>query len=184
VASLVTMLGALMFLAAPAAQAQTGYPPGACTTTTGAQDAGGHLVGDVFTITLAPVCLFTPGASVTVVVNGVNVGTKVATAQGFITVTIRVNSQTELLIEDPVSVAGQCGTNTVVATGPSTLANGTVTQTGTFQVLCPKGAATPVQGRVAFTGANIARWSAVALALVMLGGTLVVADRRRGRSKA
>lgn len=182
-ASLVAMLGTVLFLAAPVAQAQTGYPPGVCTTTTGAQDAGGHLVGDTFTINLAPVCTFVPGTSVTVVVNGVNIPGKTANAQGFVTVTVRINSQTEILIDDPVRVPAQCGTNTVVATGASP-SGVTVSQTGTFQLLCPRGAATPVQGRVAFTGANIARWSAVALALVMLGGTLVVADRRRVRSKA
>lgn len=177
--SLIAILGTMVLLVAPGAQAQT-YPPGACTVTVGAQDAGGHLVGDTFTVTLAPVCLFAPGSQVGVVVNGVFIVNKIASAQGTINVTIKVNSQNELLIDDPVSVRGQCGTNTVVGTGTSS-SGLTLTQTGTFQVLCPTGAATPVQGRVAFTGANIARWSAVALALVMLGSLLVIADRRRGR---
>ncbi len=41
-----------------------------------------------------------------------------------------------------------------------------------------------MKGSVAFTGANIAKWAAVALALIGVGAVLVVADRRRGRAKA
>ncbi len=48
----------------------------------------------------------------------------------------------------------------------------------------PSPVARPVRGRVAFTGGNFLRWGAVALMLVAVGGGLVVADRRRGRSRA
>lgn len=48
----------------------------------------------------------------------------------------------------------------------------------------PAPVAQAARGRVAFTGANIIRWSAVALALVAIGGSLVVLDRRRARSRS
>jgi hypothetical protein len=41
-----------------------------------------------------------------------------------------------------------------------------------------------VRGRVAFTGANIARWGAIALALLAVGSFLVVADRRRAKARS
>lgn len=184
IAALVSMLGAITLLGAPAASAQTGYPPGPCTPLTGAQDAGSHLVGQSFSTTLEPVCVFTPGSNVNIVVNGQVVGTKVANANGFVTVNITVGPScgtVRLQVNDPVTVNGTLGANNIVATGPSSVARANVTQTAVFRVLCPSaaGVAKPVRGRVAFTGANILRWSAVAIALVLLGSVLVVANRRR-----
>lgn len=183
-AALVSMLGAITLLGAPAASAQVGYPPGPCTPLSGAQDAGSHLVGQSFSTTLEPVCGFTPGASVNITVDGQVVGTKVADANGFVTVNITVGqsgNQIKLIVNDSVTVNGSCGGNNIVGTGPSSVARANVSQTAVFRVLCPSGAgvAQPVRGRVAFTGANILRWSAVAIALVLLGSVLVVANRRR-----
>lgn len=39
-------------------------------------------------------------------------------------------------------------------------------------------------GRVSFTMAEIVRWGAVALVLVSVGATLVIADRRRARARS
>ncbi len=178
--SFVAVAGLLLFLVGPGAAAQTvGYPPGTCATTNGTQDAGNHAVGDTFTVTLSPVCLFAPGSSVAIVVNGISVTSKTADNSGFVSVTIKVNSQSELLIEDPVSVGGQCGANRVVATGPSAVAGARVDQTATFGILCAATAAPKATAGVAFTGANILRWTAIAVALVLLGSLLIVADRRR-----
>ncbi|HEX8771097.1 MAG TPA: hypothetical protein VF711_10060, partial [Acidimicrobiales bacterium] len=91
-----------------------------------------------------------------------------------------VVSATQLSVDDPVSVTGQCGGNTVVATGPSAAAGGsTVTQSAGFTVSCPAATATASKGAVAFTGANIAKWSAGALVLVAGGFGLVLMSRRR-----
>jgi len=52
----------------------------------------------------------------------------------------------------------------------------------TFDLVCPGAPGGPAgakPGRVAFTGANIATWAAVALALVGLGALLVTLNRRR-----
>jgi hypothetical protein len=188
IAALVAFVGSAAFLAAAPAVAQTpGYPP-TCNAADVAQNAGVHQIGETFRVTLAPPCVFTPGASVNVTVDGQTVGTKVADASGFITVTIHVVSATELQIDDPVSVRSQCGGNSLVGTGPSQADGGaTVSQTVTFSVACPGpggGVAQPVSGRVAFTGANIAKWAAVALALVAIGALLVVANRRRGHTES
>jgi hypothetical protein len=169
---------------APAAGAQTGYPPGACTATIGSQDAGSHAVGESFSIRLTPTCIWDAGSAVGIVVNGQSVGTKAANADGTVTVNVVVTSPTVLTINDPVNVTGHCGANTIVGTGKSSVAGGaTVTQTASFTVVCPTPAAQAVKARVAFTGANIARWGAIALALLAVGSLLVVADRRRAKAR-
>lgn len=179
IAALVAVLSGTAFLVAPAASAATVYPPPLCTPTTGAQSAGGHQVGETFSVTLTPVCIFTPGATVTITVNGQVVGTKVADASGSVTVTINVASATSLLVEDPVRAPGQCGANSLSANGPSQVAQTNVTQTAAFDVLCPGAVPQAQQGRVAFTGANVARMAALALALIGIGSVLVVGNRRR-----
>jgi len=186
IAALVALLGSAAFFVASPAMAQTpGYPP-TCNPVDGVQDAGNHQIGETFQVTLLPVCLFDPGANLAISVNGQTVPSKVADANGAVTVTVRVVSATELSIEDPVSVRGQCGQNNVVGTGLSATAGRNVTQTAVFNVVCPGpggGVATPVSGRVAFTGANIAKWAAVALALIALGAVLVTLNRRRGHTE-
>ena len=93
---------------------------------------------------------------------------------------VRVVSQTQIEIDDPITVAAQCGVNTIVASGPS---DGTpVPQTATFTILCPGGPAQAVRGRVAFTGANLLRWGGGAAVLVAIGGFLLVTARRRSRA--
>ncbi len=151
-----------------------------CPNPTGSQDAGAFNVGASFSIRMQPACPFDVGSLVGINVNGQGIGTKEADGSGGVNVAVRVVSETTLEIDDPITVAGQCGVNTVVATGSS---RGTgVTQTATFTVLCPGGAARAVKGRVAFTGANLLRWGAAAAALAALGGVLMVASRRRRAS--
>jgi hypothetical protein len=170
-------------LGMPAASAQTTPTyPGQCNVTTGSVDAGTHNIGSTFTVTLAPTCVFDPGSNVTVTVNGQAVGTKVASASGTVSVTITVTSSSQVSIDDPVLVASQCGANTVVATGPSSVAASTVTQSASFTVSCPAATASASTGTVAFTGANIAKWSAAALVLVGAGFGLVMFSRRRTRN--
>lgn len=187
VGALVVLVSGLLFVLAPAAPAQTGYPPGLCTATTGTQDVGTVEVGQRFVLQLAPTCTFTPNAPVTVTVNGVDIPGKVANASGFVLVDVTVVSTTQLSIDDPVLTPAICGVNTATATGPSSTAQGgTSTQTARFTINCPVGpaasgpvVATPVQGRLSLTGANSARFAAIALALVAGGSLAVVLTRRR-----
>ncbi len=181
IAALMAVLSGAAMLIAPAASAQTGYPPPPCTPLDGTQYAGAFQIGETFTEALTPVCLFTPGADITVTVNGQSVTPppKAAEANGSVNVTVFVESATSLLIDDPVRVSSRCGGNVIVATGPSQVARANVTQTATFDVLCPGAVPRAVQGRVAFTGANVTIMAAVALALVGIGAVLVVANRRR-----
>ena len=179
-AAVAALFTAVALVLVPEVAAQTGYPPGECTTPTGSQDVGGVNVGASFTVRIQPVCLFDVGSLVSLTVNGQGIGTKEADASGGINVAVRVVNQTTIEIDDPITVAAQCGVNTIVATGES---DGTpVSQTASFTILCPGGAAKAVKGRVAFTGANVLRWGGGAAVLVALGGVLLVAARRRSRT--
>jgi hypothetical protein len=178
-AVLVVLLTGVLLLVAPAAPAQTGYPPGPCTTVTGSQHVGSVNIGDRFVVQLAPTCLFTPGIPVTVTVNGVDIPGKTAESGGFVLVDITVVSATQLSIDDPVLTPAFCGTNTVTASGVST-------QTATFTLNCPPasgpgtaGVATPIAGRLSLTGANTMRFVAMALTLMVAGSLALVITRRR-----
>ncbi len=197
--ALVGLVGGVLMMLAPAASAQTsGYPPGVCSPLSGNQDVGSVTVGQTFKVQLAPPCVFTAGASITVTVNGVTVTGKVATSDGFVLVTITATSATQLSVDDPTVTPAVCGVNTVVAKGPSAVANGqTVTQTATFTLICPgaattagattggttTGAATANTGRLSLTGTNSLRLLAIAIALVAIGSMFVVATRRRAASR-
>lgn len=180
------MVAAVVVALAPAASAQTGYPPGLCTAVTGTQNVGTVTVGQRFLLQVAPTCLFTAGTPVTVTVNGVNIPGKTAEAGGFVLVDITVVSATQLSIDDPVLTPAFCGTNTVVARGASSTAVGGIsTQTANFTLNCPPGAGAPVasgttgQGLLSRTGADTARFAAVALALVAAGALALTVTRRR-----
>ena len=187
----VALVGGLLFFATPAASPQTGYPPGLCTAVSGTQDLGPVEIGQRFVVQVAPTCLFTPGAPVTVTVNGVDIPGKTAEPGGFVLVDVTVVSATQLSIDDPVLTPAFCGTNTVTARGPSPTAQGGIsTQTATFTLNCPApgpggggipgaGVATPVAGRLSLTGANSLRVAVAAVALVAAGSMLVVVTRRR-----
>ena len=77
-------------------------------------------------------------------------------------VDITVVSATQLSIDDPVLTPAICGTNTVVATGPSQTAQGGIsTQTANFTLTCPDhpgGGDATTQGRLSLTGANTLRY--------------------------
>ena len=190
-ALVVATVSGLLFLAGPAASAQTGYPPGLCTAVSGTQNVGTVEIGQRFVVQLAPTCLFTPGTPVTVTVNGVDIPGKTAEAGGVVLVDITVLSATQLSIDDPVLTPAICGTNTVTARGASSTAQGGIsTQTANFTLNCPPaavpvggipgaGVATPVGGRLTLTGANSLRVAVAALALVGAGSMLVVVARRR-----
>jgi hypothetical protein len=147
------------------AYAQT-YPPGP-TVSCGAGTTGGTIACNLGG--------FPPGATITVTVNGTGGLTKTADGNGIIHITIQITGANTGLLGDPVNVTLQCGTNTINATG------GGVTQTGTFTNNCPAAAAaTPAPAStVAFTGANILRWSLAAVALLGIGALMVWGSRRR-----
>ena len=138
-AVLLGLIGAMVFLVAPPAPAQTtGYPPGPCTAVTGSQHVGSVNVGQRFVVQVAPTCLFTPGAPITVTVNGVDIPGKTAEPGGFVLVEVTVVSATQLSIDDPVLTPAFCGTNSVTARGASSTAQGGIsTQTATFTLNCP-----------------------------------------------
>ena len=186
----VVMLGSAgLLLGAGPAAAQTngsGSSIGPCRPLNNTVDLGTFNVGDSLRPHLVPICLFDPGAAVATTVNGQSVGTKTADATGGVTASITITSDTQLTVDDPIVVSGKCGRNNVSATGPSSAAQADVTVTGIFNVVCnaaPVGAVVS-KGGIAFTGANIARLAALALALVIVGFVIVRIMRRRRDSQA
>ena len=175
VAAMVALVGSMVMMAG-SAPAQTGYPPGPCTATISAANAGNFTIGQTFTVTLAPTCAWTAGAAVSITVNGVAVGTKPALANGTIQVRIRVVSSTLLEFDDPVPVPAICGLNSIVAVGPSAVAQANASHTINFGVTCP---ATATRSGIAFTGANIMKLVAGAVAAVLFGTMLVSTARKR-----
>jgi hypothetical protein len=166
---------------AAAAVAQTsGYPPPAnCVNNPTGQNLGTINVGQTLSTTMTPVCIFIAGSTVNMTVNGASGGTKTANAQGGVPVNLTAVSQTSGSLNDPVTVPIQCGANSITASGNS--ATGPTSTTGTFTLNCAAAAGTsttPSSG-VAFTGANILRWSLGALALIGIGALFVLGSRRR-----
>ena len=133
---------------------------------------GTRSVGQTFTCDLAG---FSPNADVTKSVNGTGNLTGKANASGIVHFTIVVLSQTAGTLDDPVNVTLQCGTNTLAATG------GGVTGSGTFTLSCPAVTVPAAQptSNVAFTGANVLRWSLAAVALMGIGALFILGSRRR-----
>jgi hypothetical protein len=157
-------VGIGLLLAAPAVPAfGQAYPPGGGSVFLGNAGVGGTITGKL--------CGFPPGSQATVNVNGTGGQQGPTDSSGCKSVTIQISSQTQGVLGDPVNVTIQCGANSVVATGSG------VTSSGTFNVLCAA-AAVPTS-RVAFTGANVLRWSAAAAALLAIGGAMVWGSRRR-----
>jgi len=173
------MAGGAFVALAPVASAQTGYPPGRCNPADTLIDVGTHKIGETFTAHLVPVCLWDPGSTIAVTVNGQSVGTKVADAGGGVDVKITVVSATELSVNDPTRVTGQCGENNTSGLGPSAAAPTNVRATAIFRVVCPAALTSATRSGVAFTGANIAKWGALALGLLAIGSLLVIGARRR-----
>jgi hypothetical protein len=177
--ALVVLIGGAIFGLAPAASAQTSYAPALCPPADTFQDVGTRSIGETFVVRLVTTCLWDPGSSVPVTVNGQSVGTKVVDAGGGVNVTITVVSATELRVDDPVTVRGGCGRNTVVGTGFSSAAQASETSTAVFTVACPAAAPRVARAQVAFTGANILRWGGTAVGLVAIGSLFVAFARRR-----
>jgi hypothetical protein len=170
--------------ASPAVLAQTAGGSGTPQTQGfGTTSTGGTITGDLCNPA------FTPGTTVTLT-NGFDGkstsgpgGDSACTTTGgagkHVTYTIGSTASNNTVpnstLGDPVTVTVACGTNTVTGSG------GGATQSGTFSVTCA--VATPVTAaptnNVAFTGANIARWTGAAAALLAIGGLMVWGSRRR-----
>jgi hypothetical protein len=120
---------------------------------------------------------------VTVSVNGQIVATKAAAATGSVSINLTVLSATTLSIDDPILVPAVCGQNTVTGLGGSSVANGMVTQVVMFNVDCASVANQAAsRGFLSFTGANVLRWTGIALGLVMIGAFFVASSRKRAKT--
>jgi len=179
-AVLISGLALLFAASAGPALAQTtttAYVPPGCSGTT---NLGSAAPGGTITGTMAPQCRFQ--GNVNMAVNGGAAGQKAPNSGGGVNVNLLVQSTTAGQLNDPVAVTLQPGTNTITATG-TTIQGSTATVTGTFTVsttaTTAAGAASAPASRVAFTGANVLRWSLAALALIGIGVLFVMGSRRR-----
>jgi hypothetical protein len=172
----------LVLLAAPAsAQA---YPPGNCNVTVGDIDLG--VLNSNTTIVFAPTCVFQPGVSVDVTINNITIPDRHADGSGIVNLHItNVINNTIVIDGHPVHVPVVCGVNTALVKGFSRVANTHVTHHVRFHHHCPPEFKQPIPkaqpGKVAFTGANIVRWSLLALGALLVGGFLVGTTKRRAR---
>jgi len=176
------MVAGVMSVSMPAATAQVGYPPGPCTPGNVVVDYGTRVIGETFNIRMVTKCLWNPGDTINLTVNGQPAGAKVVDGGSGITVNVTVSSATELSINDPVVVRGGCGENSAVGVSPSAAAGGvTESYTARFRVNCAAAPtkASSVPGGIAFTGANILKWGGIALVLMVAGWFLVGVTRRR-----
>ena len=161
--------------ASPAfAQTTTTYQPGGCT---GSTNLGTAAPGGTVSGTIGPACHFT--GSVTMSVNGSSGGTKTPNSGGGVTISLQIVTETQGLLNDPVSVPVHVGSNSITATG-ATAGGGSATVSGTFTVTAQTASTTTIPtSNVAFTGANILRWSLAAAALLGIGALMVWGSRRR-----
>src|SRR5207302_422453 len=95
-------------------------------------------------------------------------GTKRANGSGCVGVTARIVSSNEAAVNN-VEVDVRCGPNTWTVTGPAASGGVRFSVSEKFTVSCLATAGT------ALSGANVVRWTLVALVLIGLGSTLVVA---------
>lgn len=177
-------LGLLLALSVSPALAQTTttYQPGGCS---GSTNLGSASPGQTISGTLGPGCDFA-GHTVAMTVNGASGGPKTANQSGGVPVSLVVTSTSSGQLNDPVTVPLKVGTNTISATGLNR-AGQSVTVSGTFTVVAPQTATTNAPSssgggaasRVAFTGANILRWSLAAAALLGIGALMVWGSRRK-----
>lgn len=180
VSGVLALASACLVMLAPAASAQTAYPPGNCNVTISNSDLGSFSFGDT-QVVIAPTCVFQVNSPVTITINNVQINT-FADASGVVTLPISILPSKTLLVHGQ-EIPVVCGPNVIRGVGFSAVASTNVTQTLTFNVTCPSVTAA-TSGRVAFTGANIIRWSLLALAAMLVGLMLVTSTRRRrsGRS--
>jgi hypothetical protein len=199
---LIVVLGVmtLALMAAAPAGAQT-YPTGSTTPTTASPSSGSINAGTLGadgTVSV-DVCGFVPGSTVSISLNGSPVTTATVGSNGCATITIQVVSPGTALGRAVFAAAGlrlaatssSLKINGVTATGLPPGQQNTIAATGTGTNLASRtvnvffttstGAS---GGGLPRTGAMILRWSLAALALIAVGGLLVLADRRRGRKRA
>src|SRR4051794_23220389 len=111
------VFGLLLTASAAPAFAQTtttGYVPPGCSSTP--TNLGSTAPGGTISGTIGSTCHFTGAVSMTV--NGASGGSKTPNAGNGVNVSLQVVSTTQGLLNDPVAVPVQLGSNTISATGP------------------------------------------------------------------
>ena len=137
------------------------------TATIGVTPAGPVRPGEEITCTATG---FPGNVAVTFAINP-TLGTSDSNAEGTATITTTMPAQSTF--DGP-----GCGPQTVTATGGGATASTSVT------ITCPTTPATTTAGSLPRTGSDSGRLSGIALALVAMGGLVVLAARRRSASAA
>jgi hypothetical protein len=188
-----TVLGAaamLMAFGAPAGAdgGSTSPPAGSVPTscsTSSTLNVGPS--GQPAQVTLGETCAYTPNSAVTVTFNGAVVAHATANSSGLVTL-IFDGKDAAIAVDNGTYTPTTYGVNTFVASG--TNASG-ASNTADFlidleHIVTAASAVTPpsissssATGALAFTGADLAALVAAGLALVLLGGGIVLYTRRR-----
>jgi hypothetical protein len=124
--------------------------------------------------TISASCAFAPGANVSVSYLGTTIGATADATTGILTLNYSATDPT-LAINSGAFESTSYGVTTVTATGPNS-AGGTNTATFSIDLVNPN--ATAGSG-LAFTGADLAAIVLAALALIIMGGGVVLFTRRR-----
>jgi hypothetical protein len=158
----------------------SGTPSCDSSASFGSAAPGQTVAGD-----LSSPCVFS--GPVTVKLNNGSL-TKTPDANGKVHVSVKVTSTTKGVLDDPVDVTLQCGTNTVTATG-NTQADVTATASGTFTVVCavtvpatvppaiPASTGTTGGGGLARTGMNILALLLLAAVAIAMGLFTIASER-------
>ena len=173
-------IGSKNVFAATTTTTSSGYPGPTTSTTPGPNTVinqeGNFTSGKVINIQSSG---FAPGATVTITLNGVNIGTAVAHSTGTVTDTVTVDTVTST--GGTVSINGT--TYTVSLTNNNLTVVGSAPNSTQLTVENIFGL-TSSSGGLAFTGINILRWGIVIFALLVIGGGLIMFERRRSSRNA
>ncbi|NNN21391.1 MAG: hypothetical protein HKL80_05235 [Acidimicrobiales bacterium] len=173
-------IGSKEVFAATTTSTSSGYPGPTTSTTLGPNtmviQQGSFTSGKVINIQSSG---YAPGSTVAITLNGVSLGTAVADASGTVTETITVDTVTST--GGTVSINGK--TYNVSLTNNNLTVVGSAPNSTQLTVQNIFGL-TSSSGGLAFTGINVLRWSIVIVALLVIGGGLIVFERRRSSRNA
>jgi len=180
------VVGAILFMGAPAFAATTGYPPPTTVPVTPPSLSAICPIGSTVTVTYSG---FLPGSPFQIVIAGQLAASGTVGANGTITVSIACTDP-HMSVNGGTLIAVPFGTSSVTAQGTgansapfSEVASVTIpSATSTAAVGGSTTGSSSSGGSLAFTGAEIGGMVAGGLILLGAGGALVLATRRRAHT--
>jgi hypothetical protein len=177
-ASVAAVLGAsgLLFATSGVAGASgSGSPPASSTPTSCSTSSTLTLPasGAAVSASLGETCAFAPNSPVSLAFGGTSLSGVNADANGLISISVS-GEDPQLSVNGSAYLSAVYGVNTVTATGTNA-SGGTNTATFLVDLVAPSSSGSGL----AFTGADLATLVAAALALILLGGGVMLYTRRQ-----